>query len=159
MPFITGIEADIAARFLAAGPSYLLAANGGTVRGVADIGTAMDLVITPPAVIFEFAGETAQPPHVIGVPQRQLTRLNWDLFCIAQSFSFSGGGRIDDGLEKGAYTLLDDVFDTLEGFLLPSQSTRYVSRLFYSGASRFALGNATVTYVSRWYCDVLRQGP
>jgi hypothetical protein len=157
MPTITGIEADIVNQILVtAACSYLLAANGGTCRGVADIQTAANLVVTPPAVLVEYAGETASAPHVIGLA-RQMTRLQWDLFCIAQSYSFSGGGRLDDGQEKGAYTILDDVFNALEGFRLPSQ-TLYASRLFYSGCARFDLTPAAVIYVSRWYTDVLRQG-
>lgn len=158
-PFITAIEANIVAR-LQAQIAYLSSAQGGTVRGVADVQTATQLdLIPPPAVLAQFASEDASAPMHIGTPSEQMSRMRFDLFCIARSFSTTGEGRVDSvALQTiGAYTILDDVFAALEGYQLPS-ITNEASKLFYVGAARYGIDDARVIYVSRWYCSTLRRG-
>lgn len=155
---LTGVEADIVARLLD-GVAYLKPENGGTVRGVADTKTALEINgETPPFVLVEYAGEDAGPPINIG-SARQLTRFKWDLFCGAQNFNADGSGRNDDADtgEKGVYTLIDDIATTLPGYKLPSV-TGTTSKLFWGGALRWSLADAKVVYVVHLWHDVLRCG-
>jgi hypothetical protein len=149
LSIIKGIENDIVAQ-LQSQLAYLTTAQGGTCRGVADVTTALQLEREiPPAVLVEYAGETADPPlHISG--GRQLVRIPWDLFVIAESFSKDGEGR------ESVYTMLDDISTALGGFVLPSTVSRTMAKLFRRGIKRWSLTDASVIYLSQWYCDVIR---
>lgn len=168
MSVLSGIHADIIARGQTI--TYLQAANGGTVRGVDDIETALQLSrVPPPALLVEYAGEEFAPgrpgPLHAGsgtTNQAQFyMRTLWDLFLVAQNF----GGRYDDAQtgrtddadsgQKGVMTLVDDVFAKFAGYQLPSV-TSHVSKTFWRSVRRFAIQDAALIYVVRIYADTVR---
>lgn len=166
MSVLSGVEADIVARV--ATVTYLTSVNGGTVRGVSDIETALHLSrVPPPAVIVEYAGESPAPgregPLNMGDGTNQAKhymRTTWDLFLVSQNF----GGRYDDSQtgrtddadtgQKGVMTLVDDVYAKLAGYTLPSVSSG--SKTFWSGAKRYSIQDGVLIYVARVYADLLR---
>lgn len=151
---IHDIEANMVERLLDQ-ISALSPARGGTCRSVGDVRTAMLLDQPPPAVLVQYAGESAEPPNVIGpTAYRQMSRFRWDLKVIAGSFTLDGEGREDQADRHGAYTLLDAIFNALEGYQPPDSP--HPTRFFFSGNSPYGLTDSSVIYTSSWYCDILR---
>ncbi|HQQ75768.1 MAG TPA: hypothetical protein PLB01_00315 [Thermoanaerobaculia bacterium] len=154
MSAIADIEADLVARLLDQ-IGALSPARGGTCRSVGDVRTATMLDTPPPAVLVQYAGERAEIPAVIGPTRyRQMSRFQWDLKVIAASFTLDGEGREDQQERHGAYTLLDSIFNALEGYRPPNSP--HATRFFFQANSPYGLTDASVIYTSSWYCDVLR---
>lgn len=148
---VAACEADIVARLQAQMP-YLASCSD-----VGDARTAFELEeIVTPAVRIMFAGDSAQAPMSVGIP-RQLTRLRWQVFLIATSFSPSIEGRRDLGTEKGIVTMRFDVATALRGFALPSQAP-FVSKLWRIDGELWSIGESSVVFVDRWYNDVIETG-
>ncbi len=116
---------------LAQGISYLSPSAGGTLRGVADIRTFMDITtVAPPGVIVVFDGERATEDMAIGGAVQQ-TELHWTFYVIAQSFGGDGEGRVGT---VGAYQMIDDLIEALEGKEIYVDNV--LMKLFYKGAIR-----------------------
>lgn len=125
--------------------SYLQEANGGTVRGVSDIKTFMELsTVATPAGIVMFEGEQASPNLTIGRTTHE-TELHWAIYHVASSFSSSSEGRTG---VTGALQMIDDAIGALLGQIisLPGENVK----LFYKGAERFGVSGTQVVYTSHW---------
>jgi len=136
--------------------SYLAPNAGGTVRGVADIKTFLDLTtLEPPTAIVVFDGEKAGKDETIGRVTQQTTWY-WTLYLVASSFGTDGEGRLG---ATGAYQMVDDVVAALEGFTLTIPPDSNTTKLIYIGAARFNVEDTAVIYEVRFRHQFLRQGP
>lgn len=132
---------------------YFATEVGGSVRGVTDIHTFLELSTVPsPSAIAMFDGEKADDNVTIG-HSTQKTSMHWSIFLIASSFSAASEGRIGS---VGTYQMLDDVVSAVEGQLvaLPNENTKFM----YLGAEFFGVNKTQVVYRSRWRNEYIRTG-
>jgi hypothetical protein len=148
---IETVEANIVT--LLQGITYFdptMSSDPGTVRGVSDIKTFLDLTtVPPPAAIIVFDGEKAKHEEVIGASIQQTTFF-WSIFLMAASF----GGQNENRVQ--IYQMIDDVVDALEGQLVGPIPT--MSKLFYVGSARYQVLDTAVVYESRWRHQFVRTG-
>lgn len=155
--WIQPLEEDVV-NLLLTGIPYLAPGSGGLCKVVADEQTYMSLnEPSPPFVFVRYGGETANPPEVIGGAQ-QLSEFRFMLYVGAMSFSKAGEGISDNlGGNRGLFGMLDDIFWTLQGRLLPS-SPQNPTKLFFVSHSVPGVESHRVTALSTWYARVLRVG-
>ncbi len=123
----------------------------GECRGINNVASVMTLAsMTTPSALVAFAGESAsESPMAIGDPSARL-EWRWSIFVVAKSFTDEGEGRLGT---LGAYQLIDDIFDALQGYGFSGTETR----LFYVGARRFRVIDGRVLYEMTFRHHMIRQ--
>ena len=135
--------------------SYFSPDAGGTVRGVSDIKTFLDLsTIASPSAIVVFDGEKAKKDETIGRVTQE-TEFFWSIYLGAASFGSHSEGRLD---ATGSYQQISDVVTALEGFALDLKPVT-TTKLIYLGAARYQVSDTVVIYEARFRHQFLRQGP
>lgn len=150
---IETIEARIVAR-LEDQLAYLRTPDGSRCRGVMDAQTAIAFEgIEAPAALVQYQGERVSGilgEGVVGLPVDRQFDFFWRVFLISSSFSHFGEGRTGAAKvagAQGAYRLVDDVFNALQGFQVRSD---HDSRLLSQGSSYRTILDGRIIYISDW---------
>ncbi len=123
-----------------------------TVRAIADPKMFLSVeTMPPPAVLVVFDGERAGRDETIGHVLQQ-TQLLWKTYIIANSFGQSAEGRLGT---HGAYQIIEDVIDKLEGFLVDDDVT--TSKMLLVGTSMVNVSELTVIYEMIWRNNFIRE--